>query len=126
MAERSSHQARHPQSLKSKTAVQLRQEILQAAASHRERLLSAQGLPAHRYALRQAGAKLSRLRLSGCRYRLVDLMSLDPNKRYLFKNDPGFSFYGRSLAEPALIPSDRFQDGGPFHGTQIDDESRIA
>lgn len=79
MAERSSHQARHPQSLKSKTAVQLRQEILQAAASHRERLLSAQGLPAHRYALRQAGAKLSRLDLSGCRYPLVDLMSLDPS-----------------------------------------------
>src|SRR4029453_1266590 len=96
VAERSSHQARHPQSLKSKTAVQLRQEILQAAASHRERLLSAQGLPAHRYALRQAGAKLSRLDLSGCRYRLVDLMSLDP--RYQDKNGNGQRGLARDIA----------------------------
>jgi len=80
VAQRSSHQARHPQSIKSNAAVQLRQKILQAAAPHRECLLSPQGLPAHRNPLRQAGTKLPRLSLSGRCHRLVDLMSLDPSR----------------------------------------------
>jgi hypothetical protein len=79
MAERSRHQSRHSQQVQPQTAVQLRQEILQATTPYRERLLSAQGLPPYRNSLRQTGAKLSRLSLPRRCYRMVDLMSLDPS-----------------------------------------------
>jgi hypothetical protein len=38
-----------------------------------------EGLQAHRNAVRQTGQKLSHIHLSRRRYRMVDLMSLDPN-----------------------------------------------
>jgi transposase len=67
------------QQVQPQATFQLRQEILQTTAPHRECLQSAQRLPTNRHALRQVGAKLPRLRLSrGC-YRMVDLMSLDPS-----------------------------------------------
>jgi IS5 family transposase len=38
-----------------------------------------EGLQAHRYPLRQAGAKLPGFCMPGCQHRMVDLMSLDPS-----------------------------------------------
>ena len=78
MAERSRHQARRSQQVEPQAALQLRQEILQTATPHRERLLPPQRLPPHRHALRQAGQKLPRLRLPRRCYRLVDFMSSGP------------------------------------------------
>jgi len=87
MAARTRHQAGRPQQVEPQAALQLRQENLQATPPHRERLRSAQRLPAHRDPLRQAGAKLPRLRLPRRRYRMVDLMSLDPKASF---NDAKF------------------------------------
>ena len=72
MATRARHQARRSQQVEPQAAVQLRPESLQATPPHRECLRSAQGLPAHRHPLRQAGAKLPRCRLPCRRYRMVD------------------------------------------------------
>ena len=77
----SRHQARHPQHFEPQAALQLRQEILQAATPHRECLLPPQGLPTHRHPLRQARPKLPRLRLPRRCYRMVDFMSLGPSRR---------------------------------------------
>lgn len=79
MAERSRDQGRCSQQVQPKAALQLRPDSLQTAAPHRECLLSPQGLPPHRYTLRQAGEKLPRLEMPCRRYRMVDVMSLGPN-----------------------------------------------
>src|SRR6476661_5676953 len=80
MVERSRHQGRRSQQVQPQATFQLRQEILQTTAPHRECLQSAQGLPTNRHSIRQVGAKLPRLRLPRCCYRMVDLMSLDPRR----------------------------------------------
>ena len=54
--------------------------VSQASLAHREHLQLAEGLQAHRYAIRQTGKKLPSLRLPGRRSRMVDLMSPDPNQ----------------------------------------------
>ena len=79
MAQGSRCQARRSQQVKPQIALQLRQEALQTAPPHGERLLSPKGLRTHRIPLRQARKKLPRLRLPRCRYRMVDLMSLGPS-----------------------------------------------
>src|SRR5277367_1905008 len=97
MVEGARHQGRRSQQVQPQAAFHLRQEILQTTAPYRKCLQSAQGLPTNRHSIRQAGAKLSRLRLPRRCYRMVDLMSLDPR-----------SILDSLLADQAL--SDMFDD----------------
>jgi len=87
MAAGSRHHVHRAEQIEPQAALQLRQNILQVPASHRECFLSAQRLPPHLHSLRQAGTKLPRLHLPCRCYRMVDLMSLGPScpgRRVLF------------------------------------------
>src|ERR1700737_1286043 len=73
------NQAGHSQPQQPKAAVPLQQAPLQVALAHRKCLQQVEGLPAHRNALRPAGAKLPGFCLPRRCSCLVDLMSLDPS-----------------------------------------------
>jgi hypothetical protein len=75
------YQTRHSQPHKQEVPIPLQQTPVQDAVANRERLQPAQGLQTHRDALRQAGPKLSGLRLPNRNTCMVDLMSLDPSQR---------------------------------------------
>jgi hypothetical protein len=71
------NQAGHSQPQQQETTIPLQQAPLQAALAHRKCLQQIKGLPAHRNALRPAGAKLLGLCLSGRSPCMVGLMSPD-------------------------------------------------
>jgi transposase InsO family protein len=95
------NQAGHSQPQQQEAPVQLQQAPLQTALAHRERVQQVERLQAHRYPLRQVGAKLPGLCLS-CRCPcMVDLMSLDPS---LPKEAPRLCRGGsRSLTFKAVV-----------------------
>ena len=75
----SAEPSRSFQTAATEATVQLLKAPLQASLAHRECVQQAEGLPAHRNPLRQAGAKLPGLCLPRRRSCMVDLMSLDPS-----------------------------------------------